>query len=163
MVLMFCCWQSSDGTPSLLESGLGGANNFATIRTTSIVTQQQRAHIQENMMRQQMTGYKALRRQHQKQMQQVYSSRIPHLMLPLHIFPYFTLSFHNLTNRMIYKHMRKEANKGWEVHFAGCRATFSKRMIKMQQNLYFGLWKFGPVEQPSHFLQQNEEICNQEW
>ena len=47
------------------------ANNFATIRTTSIVTQQQREHIQENVMREQMTGYKRMRRQHQKQLQQV--------------------------------------------------------------------------------------------
>ncbi|KAK2187434.1 hypothetical protein NP493_165g02019 [Ridgeia piscesae] len=47
------------------------ANNFATIRTTSIVTQQQREHIQENVMREQMTGYKRMRRQHQKQLQQL--------------------------------------------------------------------------------------------
>ncbi|KAI0220730.1 Serine/threonine-protein kinase TAO1 [Lamellibrachia satsuma] len=50
---------------------LAMANNFATIRTTSIVTQQQREHIQENVMREQMTGYKRMRRQHQKQLQQL--------------------------------------------------------------------------------------------
>ncbi|XP_046387066.1 serine/threonine-protein kinase Tao isoform X2 [Ischnura elegans] len=41
----------------------GGANNFATIRTTSIVTKQQKEHMQE--MHEQMTGYKRMRREHQ--------------------------------------------------------------------------------------------------
>lgn len=40
-----------------------GANNFATIRTTSIVTQQQKEHNQE--MHEQMSGYKRMRREHQ--------------------------------------------------------------------------------------------------
>ncbi|KAG8236936.1 hypothetical protein J437_LFUL014981 [Ladona fulva] len=42
----------------------GGANNFATIRTTSIVTKQQKEHMQEEM-HEQMTGYKRMRREHQ--------------------------------------------------------------------------------------------------
>jgi len=41
-----------------------GANNFATIRTTSIVTKQQKEHMQEEM-HEQMTGYKRMRREHQ--------------------------------------------------------------------------------------------------
>lgn len=53
----------------MAESGPG---NFATIRTTSILTQQQQAHVHENVMREQMSGYKAMRRQHQKHMQQVH-------------------------------------------------------------------------------------------
>ncbi|KAM3963887.1 serine/threonine-protein kinase Tao [Aphomia sociella] len=40
-----------------------GANNFATIRTTSIVTKQQKEHNQE--MHEQMSGYKRMRREHQ--------------------------------------------------------------------------------------------------
>ncbi|GBP27002.1 hypothetical protein EVAR_11235_1 [Eumeta japonica] len=40
-----------------------GANNFATIRTTSIVTKQQKEHMQE--MHEQMSGYKRMRREHQ--------------------------------------------------------------------------------------------------
>jgi len=48
-----------------------GAMNFATIRTTSIVTQEAQEHVQENVMREQMSGYKRMRRQHQKQLQQV--------------------------------------------------------------------------------------------
>ncbi|ELT99016.1 hypothetical protein CAPTEDRAFT_226205 [Capitella teleta] len=51
--------------------GEPGSNNFATIRTTSIVSQQHREHIQENIMREQMTGYKRMRRQHQKQLIQI--------------------------------------------------------------------------------------------
>ncbi|XP_047032564.1 serine/threonine-protein kinase Tao isoform X2 [Helicoverpa zea] len=39
-----------------------GANNFATIRTTSIVTKQQKEH---NQMHEQMSGYKRMRREHQ--------------------------------------------------------------------------------------------------
>nr|CAD7401143.1 unnamed protein product [Timema cristinae] len=39
-------------------------NNFATIRTTSIVTKQQKEHMQEEM-HEQMTGYKRMRREHQ--------------------------------------------------------------------------------------------------
>jgi len=46
-------------------------NNFATIRTTSIVTQQKREYEHENHMRDQMTGYKRMRRSHQKQLQQL--------------------------------------------------------------------------------------------
>ena len=45
--------------------------NFATIRTTSIVTQEQREHENENELRRQMTGYKHMRRSHQKQLQGV--------------------------------------------------------------------------------------------
>lgn len=41
-----------------------GANNFATIRTTSIVTKQQKEHMQEEM-HEQMSGYKRMRREHQ--------------------------------------------------------------------------------------------------
>ena len=61
--------QTSTGSSAGEQQAM--ANNFATIRTTSIVTQQQREHIQENVMREQMTGYKRMRRQHQKQLQQV--------------------------------------------------------------------------------------------
>lgn len=43
-----------------------GANNFATIRTTSIVSKEQKEHVQENAMHEQMSGYKRMRRQHQK-------------------------------------------------------------------------------------------------
>ncbi|KAK9876367.1 hypothetical protein WA026_012676 [Henosepilachna vigintioctopunctata] len=41
-----------------------GTNNFATIRTTSIVTKEQKEHMQEEM-HEQMTGYKRMRREHQ--------------------------------------------------------------------------------------------------
>ena len=40
-------------------------------RTTSIVTQQQRQHIQQNIIREQMSGYKQLRSQHKRQLHQV--------------------------------------------------------------------------------------------
>ena len=39
--------------------------NFATIRTTSIVQRQQKEHLQETEMQDQMSGYKRLRRDHQ--------------------------------------------------------------------------------------------------
>ena len=65
-----CILQSSGGS----IGSEPGANNFATIRTTSIVNQQRYDHRQESAMREQMTGYKRLRRQHQKQLQQVITS-----------------------------------------------------------------------------------------
>lgn len=43
---------------------IGVPNNFATIRTTSIVTKQQKEHMQEEM-HEQMSGYKRMRREHQ--------------------------------------------------------------------------------------------------
>uniref|UniRef100_T1J5D9 Large ribosomal subunit protein P2 n=1 Tax=Strigamia maritima TaxID=126957 RepID=T1J5D9_STRMM len=49
-----------------LSVGDGATNNFATIRTTSIVTKQQKEHLQESEMNEQMSGYKRMRRQHQK-------------------------------------------------------------------------------------------------
>lgn len=47
------------------------ASNFSTIRTTSIVSQQHREHIQQNIMREQMSGYKRMRSQHTRQLQQL--------------------------------------------------------------------------------------------
>ncbi|XP_017487245.1 PREDICTED: serine/threonine-protein kinase Tao-like, partial [Rhagoletis zephyria] len=59
--------------PSGLVDGvrLGGRahhhnNNFATLRTTSIVTRQLKEHARENQLHEQMSGYKRMRRQHQK-------------------------------------------------------------------------------------------------
>lgn len=49
-----------------LNSAEMGANNFATLRTTSIVTRQIKEHEKENQMYEQMSGYKRMRRQHQK-------------------------------------------------------------------------------------------------
>lgn len=78
LFLFAACQNSLWGTTCLYLQPSGGsasgdaqANNFATIRTTSIVTQQQREHEHENNMREQMTGYKRLRRQHQKELQNV--------------------------------------------------------------------------------------------
>ncbi|KAG9509763.1 Serine/threonine-protein kinase TAO1 [Fragariocoptes setiger] len=54
-------------------SGFGGHTqpaNFATIRTTSIVTRQMHEHAKENM-HEQMSGYKRMRRQHQKAVMQL--------------------------------------------------------------------------------------------
>lgn len=49
----------------------GGPNaNFATIRTTSIVTRQMQEHAKENM-HEQMSGYRRMRRQHQKTLVQL--------------------------------------------------------------------------------------------
>ncbi|XP_067014995.1 serine/threonine-protein kinase Tao isoform X2 [Anabrus simplex] len=56
-----------DGNDSPMNSNAiadHGPNNFATIRTTSIVTKQQKEHMQEEM-HEQMTGYKRMRREHQ--------------------------------------------------------------------------------------------------
>ncbi|KAJ8312180.1 hypothetical protein KUTeg_009553 [Tegillarca granosa] len=50
-----------------------GANNFATIRTTSIVNKQLKEHEHSNELREQFTGYKRMRKQHQKQLQQTES------------------------------------------------------------------------------------------
>ncbi|XP_023235832.1 serine/threonine-protein kinase Tao isoform X1 [Centruroides vittatus] len=56
----------SNSSSTSLNSTDVGANNFATIRTTSIVTRQMKEHEQENQMHEQMSGYKRMRRQHQK-------------------------------------------------------------------------------------------------
>ncbi|PRD25191.1 UNVERIFIED_CONTAM: Tao [Trichonephila clavipes] len=57
---------STNSSSTSLNSADVGANNFATIRTTSIVTRQIKEHEQENHMHEQMSGYKRMRRQHQK-------------------------------------------------------------------------------------------------
>ncbi|XP_061162702.1 serine/threonine-protein kinase TAO1-like [Saccostrea echinata] len=46
-------------------------NNFATIRPTSIVTKQFKEHEQSNELKEQFTGYKRMRKQHQKQLKQM--------------------------------------------------------------------------------------------
>lgn len=57
-------------TPSLHSraSLLKNREHFATIRTASLVTRQIHEHEQENELREQMSGYKRMRRQHQKQL-----------------------------------------------------------------------------------------------
>lgn len=47
------------------DDGTIDPKNFATIRTTSIVQRQQKDHLQDNEMHDQMSGYKRLRRDHQ--------------------------------------------------------------------------------------------------
>ncbi|KAK3085044.1 hypothetical protein FSP39_023396 [Pinctada imbricata] len=47
-----------------------GANNFATIRTTHIVSREIKEHEHSNELREQFTGYKRMRKQHQKQLAQ---------------------------------------------------------------------------------------------
>lgn len=46
-------------------------NNFATIRPTSIVTKQFKEHEHTNELKEQFTGYKRMRKQHQKQLLQM--------------------------------------------------------------------------------------------
>ncbi|XP_022341554.1 serine/threonine-protein kinase TAO1-like [Crassostrea virginica] len=46
-------------------------NNFATIRPTSIVTKQFKEHEHTNELKEQFTGYKRMRKQHQKQLRQM--------------------------------------------------------------------------------------------
>ncbi|VVC40944.1 Protein kinase domain,Protein kinase-like domain,Protein kinase, ATP binding site [Cinara cedri] len=58
---------SSNNSNSIVSNDhmtVGGHNNFATIRTTSIVTKQQKEHMQEEM-HEQMSGYKRMRKEHQ--------------------------------------------------------------------------------------------------
>lgn len=55
-----CCLQTSNNSVAVSEHT---GNNFATIRTTSIVTKQQKEHMQEEM-HEQMSGYKRMRREH---------------------------------------------------------------------------------------------------
>lgn len=67
--------ESSVSMKSNEISGFGfmvpGTNaNFATIRTTSIVTRQMQEHAKENM-HEQMSGYRRMRRQHQKTLVQL--------------------------------------------------------------------------------------------
>ena len=59
------CFQMSNASNRSLEPG---ANNFATIRTTSIVTKQIKDHEVSNELREQFAGYKRMRKQHQKQL-----------------------------------------------------------------------------------------------
>lgn len=70
----------SESSMSLRSSDIAGFGcmapevnaNFATIRTTSIVTRQMQEHAKENM-HEQMSGYRRMRRQHQKALIQLES------------------------------------------------------------------------------------------
>jgi len=57
---------SSNSMVSLNSSNEMGGNNFATLRTTSIVTRQIKEHEKENQMYEQLSGYKRMRKQHLK-------------------------------------------------------------------------------------------------
>ncbi|XP_037088997.1 serine/threonine-protein kinase Tao-like [Pollicipes pollicipes] len=59
----------SDGAQGFLTASRkpkteANSNNFATIRTTTLITRQQKEHMQEEM-HEQMSGYKRMRREHQ--------------------------------------------------------------------------------------------------
>lgn len=56
---------SPSNSSASLNSTEHGANNFATLRTTSILTRQVKEHDKENQ-NEQISGYKRMRRQHQK-------------------------------------------------------------------------------------------------
>ncbi|XP_073716741.1 serine/threonine-protein kinase TAO3 isoform X1 [Misgurnus anguillicaudatus] len=62
----------SDQRPSPSERGQAhnykNRERFATIKSASLVTRQIHEHEQENELREQMSGYKRMRRQHQKQL-----------------------------------------------------------------------------------------------
>lgn len=64
---LFVFQQASGGSPRGLEGGIH-ANNFATIRTTSIVRKQIKEHERSNDYRN-FTVYKRLRKTHQKELQ----------------------------------------------------------------------------------------------
>lgn len=55
------------------SSSTANTNHFATIRTTSIVSKQQKEHMQEEM-HEQMSGYKRMRREHQSALLKVMRS-----------------------------------------------------------------------------------------
>lgn len=63
---------------------IGGPNNFATIRTTSIVTKQQKEHMQEEM-HEQMSGYKRMRREHQGALLKVILEKFIRYLLLLYL------------------------------------------------------------------------------
>ncbi|XP_067928403.1 serine/threonine-protein kinase TAO1-like isoform X2 [Watersipora subatra] len=53
------------------ENTQEGANNFATIRTPSIVKKQKVEQAQDDLFKEQMSGYKRMRKQHQKELLQL--------------------------------------------------------------------------------------------
>uniref|UniRef100_A0A8C7GH27 non-specific serine/threonine protein kinase n=1 Tax=Oncorhynchus kisutch TaxID=8019 RepID=A0A8C7GH27_ONCKI len=53
---------------TILRKGHRSRDHFATIRTASLVTRQIQEHEQGSALREQMSGYKRMRRQHQKQL-----------------------------------------------------------------------------------------------
>ena len=71
LLLLYCLWQVSEPSAAAVAQRYGKANNFATLRTTSMVTKEQRDLDQENMMKQQMSGFKQMRKAHLKQLRQV--------------------------------------------------------------------------------------------
>lgn len=56
---------ANHSTASLNSNDLS-SNNFATLRTSSILTRQIKEHEKKDQMYEQMSGYKIMRRQHQK-------------------------------------------------------------------------------------------------
>uniref|UniRef100_A0A8C4QTE5 non-specific serine/threonine protein kinase n=1 Tax=Eptatretus burgeri TaxID=7764 RepID=A0A8C4QTE5_EPTBU len=60
--------QSSSPSTTRRRSQFRNREHFATIRTASLVTRQMHEHRQDSELRDQMSGYKRMRRQHQKQL-----------------------------------------------------------------------------------------------
>uniref|UniRef100_A0A7N4NJ39 non-specific serine/threonine protein kinase n=1 Tax=Sarcophilus harrisii TaxID=9305 RepID=A0A7N4NJ39_SARHA len=60
--------QSPPQQVSRQKSHYRNREHFATIRTASLVTRQMQEHEQDSELREQMSGYKRMRRQHQKQL-----------------------------------------------------------------------------------------------
>lgn len=74
---------------------IGVPNNFATIRTTSIVTKQQKEHMQEEM-HEQMSGYKRMRREHQGALLKVVILKIIYKIFVNLIYSYILLFYINI-------------------------------------------------------------------
>ncbi|XP_078394380.1 serine/threonine-protein kinase TAO2-like, partial [Cetorhinus maximus] len=59
---------SSSSSAARRRAHYRNREHFATIRTASLVTRQIQEHEQDSALREQMSGYKRMRRQHQKQL-----------------------------------------------------------------------------------------------
>jgi len=82
-----------EGLPGVTtSSNTLNTNHFATIRTTSIVSKQQKEHMQEEM-HEQMSGYKRMRREHQSSLLKVNNLFCNYCHFFFIIFLYSTFSW----------------------------------------------------------------------
>ena len=107
---------SPSNSTASLNSGGGicepGAQNFATLRTTSIVTRQLKEHEKENQMYEQLSGYKRMRKQHLKAILQL-----------------------EVKCRQELEEHKQKLDKEYEILISQCNREIEKLQLKHQQEL----------------------------
>nr|CAD7571198.1 unnamed protein product [Timema californicum] len=129
-------------------------NNFATIRTTSIVTKEQKEHMQEEM-HEQMTGYKRMRREHQAALLKVLLSP---LSTPANLKYIYNCSFLEERCKFEMESHKQILDKEYESLLQQFSKDLDRIQVRNQQELERKVFSASNIFRPTfiyHYLSYN--------